>query len=36
MEFQVDWHAKGLTEEEYQKAVAQVEAERQRLERGEE
>ncbi len=36
MELQVDWHAKGLTEEEYQKAVAQVEAERQRLERGEE
>ena len=36
MEFQVDWHSKGLTEEEYQKAVAQVEAERQRLERGEE
>ncbi len=36
MEFQVDWHSKGLTEEEYQKAVAQIEAERQRLERGEE
>jgi transketolase len=36
MEFQVDWHSKGLTEEEYQKAVAQVEAERQRLEREEE
>ena len=36
MEFQVDWHSKGLTEEEYQKAVAQVEVERQRLERGEE
>jgi transketolase len=36
MEFQVDWHSKGLTEEEYQKAIAQVDAERQRLERGEE
>jgi transketolase len=36
MELQADWHAKGLTEEEYQKAVAQVEAERQCLERGEE
>jgi transketolase len=36
MEFKVDWHAKGLTEEEYQKAVAQLDAERQRLERGEE
>jgi len=36
MEFQIDWHSKGLTEEEYQKAVAQVEAEGQRLERGEE
>ena len=35
MEFQVDWHSKGLTEAEYQKAVVQVEAERQRLERGE-
>jgi transketolase len=34
MEFQVDWHSKGLTEAEYQKAVVQVEAERQRLERG--
>jgi len=36
MEFQVYWHSKGLTEEEYQKAVVQVEAERQHLERGEE
>ncbi len=36
MEFQVDWHSKGLTEEEYQKAIAQIEAERQRLEKGEE
>jgi transketolase len=36
MEYQVDWHSKGLTEEEYQKAIAQVDAERQRLERGEE
>jgi len=35
MEFQVDWHSKGLTEAEYQKAVVQVEAERQRLEKGE-
>jgi transketolase len=35
MEFQVDWHAKGLTEEEYQKAVAQVDAQRQLLENGE-
>ena len=36
MEFQVDWHSKGLTEEEYKKAVAQVEAESQNLDRGEE
>jgi len=36
MEFQVDWHSKGLTEAEYQKAVAQVDAERQHLEKGEE
>jgi transketolase len=36
MEFQVDWHAKGLTEEEYKKAVAQVETENLHLERGEE
>jgi transketolase len=36
MEFQVDWHSKGLTEEEYNNAVAQVDTERQRLVRGEE
>ena len=35
MEFQVDWHAKGLTEEEYKNAVAQVDASRQLLDRGE-
>lgn len=32
MELQVDWHAKGLTEEEYHKAVAQVDAQRKALE----
>ncbi len=32
MELQVDWHAKGLTEEEYHKAVAQVDAQRKVLE----
>lgn len=32
MELQVDWHAKGLTEEEYKKAVAQVDAEKNNLE----
>lgn len=32
MELQVDWHAKGLTEDEYQKAVAQVDAQRRALE----
>jgi transketolase len=36
MQFQVDWHAKGLTEEEYKNAVSQVESERLHLERGEE
>ena len=35
MEFQVDWHAKGLTEDEYKNAVAQVDATRLLLERGE-
>jgi transketolase len=35
MELSVDWHAKGLSEDEYQKAVAQVDAERKILERGE-
>lgn len=32
MEFQVDWHSKGLTEDEYNKAVAQVDADRRLLE----
>ncbi len=31
MEFKVDWHAKGLTEEEYKNAVVQVEAARHSL-----
>jgi len=35
MEFQVDWHAKGLTEDEYKTAVAQVDAARQLIEKGE-
>ena len=32
MEFQVSWHSKGLTEDEYNKAIAQVDADRLLLE----